>query len=420
MLSVSTPENLEQDDVDRTIASGFRFLRFPPLLEESFEAHDAPKRRLKLAIGALLGIFTYDSFLFSDWLLSPTTFHTAAAVRFGLVTPIELLATLGIFFAPSVLVRELLILVFGALLPTATQLYLTFLGDTPSQDNRHQAVILVVMFVIMVQRIRFWFAIPACLLSFALYATALAWIPDYPARFAAQSNIVFLGTVTFSLFVAYTLEWEYRLNYLLGLRSSFQNRTLGSLSRRDALTGLFNRRSLDELLHQSNENSEQSPILSVILIDIDHFKAFNDTSGHRAGDRCLRSIAEVLKALCTGEAQVFRYGGEEFLVALPGTELRQAIETAELLRRAIELAQIPHAGLPAGSIVTASFGVASAIPSSDLKIEEIVEAADTALYAAKRAGRNQVWPYLTGPARLDEDAQARSNVHNPALDRAQA
>jgi diguanylate cyclase (GGDEF)-like protein len=420
VFNVSTPENLNQDHVERTIASGFRFLKFPAALEESFEAHDAPKRRIKLAIGALLGILTYDSFLFSDWLLSPATFHTAVMLRFGLVTPIELLATLGIFFAPTVLVRELLILVFGALLPTATQLYLTSLGDTLSQDNRHQAVILVVMFVIMVQRIRFWFAIPACLLSFALYATALARIPDYPARFAAQSNIVFLGTVTFSLFVAYTLEREYRLNYLLGLRSSFQNRTLGSLSRRDALTGLFNRRSLDELLHQSNQATEHSLVLSVILIDIDHFKAFNDTSGHRAGDRCLRSIAEVLKTLCSGEFQVFRYGGEEFLVTLPGTELRQAIETAELLRRAVELAQIPHAGLSAGSIVTASFGVASAIPSPNLKAEEIVEAADTALYAAKRAGRNQVRPQLPHLLCLDENLRARSSDLNPTLGRARA
>lgn len=128
------------------------------------------------------------------------------------------------------------------------------------------------------------------------------------------------------------------------------------------------------------------------MIDIDLFKRLNDRYGHAAGDLCLKRVAAVLLAELrkTGDLAV-RYGGEEFLLLLPGVEMIDAIRLAERIRRSIESAAIPNEGSGVRGIVTASFGVAAS-SVSDLSSLELIAAADHALYAAKSKGRNQVWP----------------------------
>jgi diguanylate cyclase (GGDEF)-like protein len=146
-----------------------------------------------------------------------------------------------------------------------------------------------------------------------------------------------------------------------------------------------------------------------VLIDIDHFKLFNDAAGHQAGDECLKRVAEIIRRqLREGADEAFRFGGEEFLVALRATDLPTAAGAAERMRRVIEAAAIPHPALSAGSVVTASFGVASAIPGDAIGAAEIVAGADAALYGAKRDGRNRVWPPLpsTRPGVIDARKRA--------------
>jgi diguanylate cyclase (GGDEF)-like protein len=130
-----------------------------------------------------------------------------------------------------------------------------------------------------------------------------------------------------------------------------------------------------------------------VLLDIDHFKMFNDSAGHQAGDTCLKRVATIIRnELRDQKDYAFRFGGEEFLILLRATDLAVGIGTAERMRRAIEEAAIPHPALPNGSIVTASFGIACAKPTGEMRATEIIASADAALYAAKRNGRNQVWP----------------------------
>lgn len=159
-------------------------------------------------------------------------------------------------------------------------------------------------------------------------------------------------------------------------------------STRDALTGLYNRRYLDETLDRELILAvRHSHPVSVIISDVDHFKAVNDRYGHSAGDEVLRVFSGLLKQHARGSDICCRYGGEEFLVVLPRMSQDIAIERAELLRSAFAAAPVPWDGTQL--TVTASFGVA-AFPHAGRTANELVAAADRALYAAKAAGRNRI------------------------------
>ena len=172
------------------------------------------------------------------------------------------------------------------------------------------------------------------------------------------------------------------------------NQHLDELASLDGLSGLANRRGFDrELEREWQRAAERGEPLALMMIDIDHFKLFNDRYGHVAGDTCLRAVAETL-SLVTVESAVIvaRYGGEEFALLLPGLDITRVQTLAEEARRTVEDLQITHAESE-GGIVTVSIGVESVIPKPGQSSADLVEAADRALYDAKRRGRNMVVPY---------------------------
>ena len=183
------------------------------------------------------------------------------------------------------------------------------------------------------------------------------------------------------------------------LRLEEANERLEILARQDALTGLANRRHFDEMLTaEFRRAAREKTSLSLIMIDADHFKRFNDIYGHPVGDSCLRAIALVLRQGFGRPADfVARYGGEEFAVLVPNTTQSGAFELAERLREAVLGLGIPHEASPRKT-VTISLGVASTTPSEgEYRAEDLVTAADTALYAAKKAGRDQTWLAKSSP-----------------------
>ena len=177
---------------------------------------------------------------------------------------------------------------------------------------------------------------------------------------------------------------------------------LAAQARRDELTGLANRRGLEEALPREWARCAAAGApLSVLLLDVDRFKAFNDCHGHLRGDDCLRAVAAALAATLRPPRDLAcRYGGEEFLLLLPETGAAEAAALAETLRAEVEALALPHGGLPApGAVVTASIGGATMrpLPAEPADLAGLLSAADAALYAAKRAGRNRVAMGRGGP-----------------------
>jgi diguanylate cyclase (GGDEF)-like protein/PAS domain S-box-containing protein len=164
------------------------------------------------------------------------------------------------------------------------------------------------------------------------------------------------------------------------------------LSRHDGLTGLANRRHLDDALaHEWRRSARAGRPISALMIDVDHFKLFNDAYGHPAGDECLRRVAAALRERCRRPSDVVgRYGGEEFLVLLAGLDADQTVHMAETLREAVEELAIAHPGSSVAQRVTISVGAACVEPNATGSPEDLVRLADGALYKAKRAGRNLV------------------------------
>jgi diguanylate cyclase (GGDEF)-like protein/PAS domain S-box-containing protein len=169
---------------------------------------------------------------------------------------------------------------------------------------------------------------------------------------------------------------------------------LAEMATTDGLTGLANRHAFDEALEQEWRRAIRgSQPLSLLLLDVDRFKQFNDSYGHQEGDQCLKVVAEVIRSMVRRAGDVAaRYGGEEMALLLPNTTLAGAQELAEKLRAGLEARQLPHAKNKPSGVVTASIGVAGLTPdvTTPFGPEALVAAADSALYAAKHKGRNRV------------------------------
>jgi diguanylate cyclase (GGDEF)-like protein/PAS domain S-box-containing protein len=186
----------------------------------------------------------------------------------------------------------------------------------------------------------------------------------------------------------------------LALSNLQLRKELQEMAIKDDLTGLYNRRQMEEFLHRELVRCTRKHLpLSLIMFDVDHFKKFNDTHGHRAGDAALREVGRLTEQMVRGSDIGCRYGGEEFLIILPEIEVESAVQRAELIRRAAESTKIKYAdkNLPH---VTLSLGVAS-FPEHADSVEKLILLADAALYQAKQLGRNRV--VLTAPEGLNSE-----------------
>ncbi|MCO4093427.1 MAG: diguanylate cyclase [Acidovorax sp.] len=161
----------------------------------------------------------------------------------------------------------------------------------------------------------------------------------------------------------------------------------------DGLTGVANRRHFDEMLNlEWVRNAREGTSLALLMVDVDHFKRYNDCHGHPAGDVCLKAVARALASVARRPADlVGRVGGEEFAVLLPGTDLKGARRVAQEAIEAVHALAVPHADSPTAPQVTASIGVAACSDAEfvDRASSSLVRVADEALYAAKSAGRNR-------------------------------
>jgi diguanylate cyclase (GGDEF)-like protein len=166
---------------------------------------------------------------------------------------------------------------------------------------------------------------------------------------------------------------------------------LEDLSFRDGLTGLANRRRFDAVFSLEWEAARRTKHgLSLLLVDIDHFKQYNDRHGHVQGDQCLKRVAEILQAAaCRPRDFVARYGGEEFVLVLPETDETGALSVAARCQRALATAGITHGSSSVSENVTISIGVGTVVPADEQKLA-FIECVDQRLYRAKQRGRNSL------------------------------
>lgn len=179
-----------------------------------------------------------------------------------------------------------------------------------------------------------------------------------------------------------------RVRTQLALRR--QTLRLEALAQRDGLTGIANRRHLDtELEREVARHRRQGAPLSVLILDVDHFKHYNDSLGHLAGDDCLKEIAATLqRAMRRPGETIARYGGEEFVAILPDTNDAQAARSAQWIKEKMAALALPHPSSPTAQFVTVSIGVCSGVPGPETMPDNFLKIADKALYASKEHGRN--------------------------------
>lgn len=386
-----------EKSIQECLSQGFRFLLFPRPIEELFLSDTNETRRKRIFTMAVFAVFIYNLFLVTDREMLPDVYQTAWLIRLAIVTPMLLTGLILLkvpFFSrfPDYIADILL------LSSSASIIFILELSSHPNVAHYHTGIILIVMFGNIVVRLRFWHAFAVSWITFLLYIMTVTRIEPMPEPVMINSSVVLFSAVIISLIANYQMEYDLRVNYLrerlkeiARIRLEKSRDELEHLSTSDELTGLANRRSFDaRLAKEWAMASDYRLPLSLLFLDVDDFKAYNDHYGHQAGDECLRSIAAVIGNRVRRSVDLCaRYGGEEFVVLLPNTSLQNAISIAENIRTAVEKAEITHEYSRVGPQVTISIGVASVVPEEGFDRNILVERADKALYQAKETGRNR-------------------------------
>ena len=374
------------EQVERQIAKGFPFLRFARGVEAAFRKDYADQRVRLAIIWGVVGTLIYDLVYFGDRTMMADVFGELLVARFLIFTPFVVGCIVAVRRWPNALLYDILsiaIAVLGVTLPMAAATQSTSPYIFVYQNGNSAAF----LFFVIALRPRF----PAVLTGLVLMCASHFTTTKLTGAFDA---VTYSGIVTFyvtlSIFLAvsaYFLEQKDRQNFLNQLRAGLLYDQLERNAERDELTGLLNRRSLARTAERLWGGAGASAV-SAVLLDIDHFKRFNDVHGHIEGDACIRAVAHCIRRTADETAFVFRFGGEEILLLAPCAEPLTALAMAERIRAAIEGLDIEHRGLESGC-VTVSLGVALAEPAGTT-LEKLLQAADGALYEAKHRGRNTV------------------------------
>jgi diguanylate cyclase (GGDEF)-like protein len=399
---VASPSSRHLDEAI-SLLEGTRFcwLRHSPALEEYFESSAALQRSRRFLLEGSICVLIFNLFLISDYVFFPQQFTHFLVVRLGLATPPALLALFLLFRGPSKTVRESMVVTICAIFSLSI-LYLYFDISPVVSSYAVTDLSILVLFTNVGFRVRFPYALCAsgiCLVFGSVYLLMDSTL-NAPEKF--ESIAVLLAAILLSIVGNYSIERGDRLNFLRRMQSDVNfgalanvNDQLLTLSREDKLTGLANRGHFDETYSRLwNSTSATGGVLSVIMIDIDNFKALNDSYGHLYGDAVLQRVAMLLKqSLRREEDFAARYGGEEFIVVLPDTPQDIALRVAERIRLLIEVAgspAVPQAAAKDHGWGTVSCGLATAVPRKGSSRKALIARADLALYQAKAEGRNRV------------------------------
>ena len=380
-------------EVEATLAAGTVGLRFTKIIEKQFnEAAKAPQAAFFIRL-AIAGTIIYNIFLFLDAIIIPDIIYQIIMMQLFIATPIACFCILAIRVSkinPN----------YTTMVTVTTMLLCTLVAFTISRSE-HVGLYgcLFCLFIISANIAQAWpfrWALTFTAIANIVVAIATLMHPslDTPTRIFI---VVLLAAAShYSLVGNYRIDSSVRRAYLFALKESLRasmlaesNGQLKNLANLDGLTQIGNRRYFDESLAKLWTDQCSGREIALLLLDIDHFKRVNDTHGHQAGDACLQQVARCLTEQTARRGPIVaRYGGEEFALILADTNLGDAYETAEEVRRSIE-ALVIYCDDGTALKITVSIGCASIIPHPDMSYSEIVAAADVALYISKKSGRNR-------------------------------
>lgn len=385
---------LVRKEITRLINSRMLFLKFPKKLEQGYshQYKTEAAREFRLRGVIILGLYSYLSV--GIYKILPAEQVEEWFMFYSWVGIIIFAAWMLSFFRKIAQGFELYTCI-GSSLAIAITFAITGIVDGGGNVLFHAAMMYAVVIIYGFVGMRFYTA------SLAGWSGGLLGVL-ITSHFNGQLEWTLLQrTYTFSSFLgmclAYATDHQHRENYLQSClieitRSKMldQAKQLETLSQQDALTGLANRRHLDEMIKSEwNRSMRYRTPLTVMMIDIDYFKNYNDSLGHLEGDRCLKKIADGIARIAARSGDLAaRYGGEEFILIFAMTDQSHAIKQAELLLRLIQDLAIPHPSSAVADHVTVSIGVASTTPHLNQNHTSFLKSADHALYKAKENGRN--------------------------------
>lgn len=371
-------------------------LRFPAELELQFEADQYAGRRMLLFVVAVIGTLVYASFAITDPLIMPDVAAVCWRMRL-ILTPLMALAAAAMWLRLRPWMRETL-LACNTLLVSLSTGYLVAHSHSPAALNHATSMLLPPMFAGIAARLRFRYTLVVGLGTLAAFVCFIRPHSSGGALIVRDDVMIVGSAILFSLIANYSLEYRERSAYLLNLLQRRRsesleqaNTALQRLALLDPLTGVQNRRGFEQQLdfHWRRCAAAGSP-LSLLIVDVDFFKLYNDSYGHPAGDECLRRVAAVLGGTAARlQGLAARIGGEEFAVLLPDRQAAAASAIAESICAAVRELDIPHRLSRVAGRVTVSVGCAEVEPAVETRRTSLMELADHALYSAKMAGRNR-------------------------------
>ncbi len=351
-------------------------------------------RMLRAAVFCVL-VFYLGCFLFDLWLLGDVTM-LSATLRFGVMLPIAigLLVYIG---ADHPVEKKEIAAILVALFANVCWCVILVSSSSPGVLTYFYAATSFQMAITIAAASPFRPALRASIFTFCLNYSAIWFIEGATPSYVIQHLAVYMPTVIMTLLVSYQLEVEALTSHLqmeeneaLKRELSRQNKDLARLSVTDPLTRLSNRRGTEmELTRLMTETPDAAKRVVLLMVDVDHFKAYNDAYGHGAGDDCLKRVARAMRRALPIEAHLARHGGEEFVAIMAGADPDTAAALAESLRRAVRQLGVAHAYTgDRNQHVTISVGAACGPIQHEGDFDRLLDAADRALYAAKGDGRN--------------------------------
>lgn len=374
------------------------------------DRHDERLRTLKV-LTTLLALF-YFSYTLVDIILLPDVAVRSILLR-GLIIGPPTFMLFAYYKRPVSIRRKELAGVWVVCLGTVVWCAILLGSEHPHVLSYFYAGLVFIMVLTIVLTPPFEYSLYGSLFVFTcLYAT-VGFLAGADSDYVLNHLALSVPVLVLTLMANYRFSAESLRLYLenvsvekLREELAARNAELERISYIDPLTGLANRRVLARHAAELQQPPAPHRYLTVIIADVDHFKAFNDYYGHAEGDSCLRAVAKAISAACHKEDVVCRFGGEEFLVLRSEhcPQASSALDTAENIRQAVAALAIPHQPAQEGK-VTLSIGVCTGPFDPEVELNSLIKAADVALYAAKREGRNRV--------RYGAPSDALSNLDYP-------